>query len=262
MIELLAATAALAVGEADVERFVPPVRHERGRTVLPLVFVDGTRVTLRYPPRLRLAKLGVEPYGSGVLMGDSPHPGRSDRVGRDFIVRRGDVEAVMARFEGVPVRTYPGGVSLWDTPPGDAHRLYLAFQFGGWTVLVYDFPPEFDGGAASMTEAERAAWAASMTGRETRRGFLRLSARGPLRLAAAGEHAGPQLSFGSPGGRRWLALVPGRCRPPRDADRLVDGRRVRWSGRFATWCASGEMRVHARGRRAFVGTLIRRLTVR
>lgn len=82
----------------------------------------------------------MEPYGSGVLWGDSPHPGSDDRVGRDFIVRRGDVEDLMARLDGVLVRTYPGGVGLWDSPPGDSHRLYLAFQFGRWSVLVYDYP--------------------------------------------------------------------------------------------------------------------------
>lgn len=78
-----------------------------------------------------------------------------------------------------------------------------------------------------MTEDERVAWARSMSGRETGRGFLRLMGTAPLRLAAAGEHAGPQLSFGSPGGRRWLALFPGRCRAGRDADRRVGMLEVR-----------------------------------
>jgi hypothetical protein len=183
-----------------------------------------------------------------------------DRVARDFVIRRGDAADVMEDFRGTLLRTYPSGASLWDTPPGDDHRLYIAFQFGRWTVLVYDYPPGF--GSASMTDGERAAWSRSLTGQETRRGFLRLAGRGSLRLAAAGEGAGAQLSFGSPGGRRWLALFPGRCRPGRDADRRIGGRRVSWDGRFANWCASGEMRVHARGRRPFVRALIRGLAVR
>ena len=46
-------------------------------------------------------------------------------------------------------------------------------------------------------------------GRETASGFLRLEGAGPLRLARAGEHAGPQLSFGSVGRPPWFALDPG-----------------------------------------------------
>jgi hypothetical protein len=42
-------------------------------------------------------------------------------------------------------------------------------------VLVYDFPPEFEGGAASVTDAERAARAgSSFSGRETAHGSLAL----------------------------------------------------------------------------------------
>ena len=226
--------------------FVPGTYRDGDLTVLPVRFPDGTRAELRHPPGLRLAELGVEPYSSGAL-----------GVARDFAVRHGTVADVMAGLNGTRLRTYPSGASYWATRGGHARR-YLAFQFGQWAVLVYDYPR----GSAAMTPAQRAAWARSLRGRETRRGFLRLIGRGRLRLAEAGEHAGPELSFGSPGGRRWVALYPGRCRPIPDADRRVGGKRVSWDGRFASWCVSRDLRAHARGRRRFVFRLVRGLEAR
>jgi hypothetical protein len=261
---LLALLVALAAGPTPDDRFVPPVERERGRVVLPLTFTDGTRAELRYPPALRLAERGVVPYGSGVLDGDSPHPGRSDRVARDFVIVHGDVDQIMARWDGGATlrRTYPGAgggvVGLWELPPGDFHVYYLAFQFGRWAVLVHDFPPEFDDGAASMTEEERASWALSMSGWETAGGFLRLDATSPLRLLGAGAHAGPQLAFGAAGP---LTLTPGRCRRTRHHDRTMSGKHVSWSRRHATWCVSRSMRADARGSRRWRRALIRGLDV-
>jgi hypothetical protein len=253
-----------SAGQRAEPRFIPATHREGGRVVLPVVFPDGTRAELVHPRGLALARLGVAPYSSGTLQGQSPAPGRSDQVARDFVIRYGDVEDVVAGW--TPLGRYPGSdgraVGFWDSGAGESNPNYLAFQFGEWAVLVYDFPPEFDGGAASMTDVERATWARSFSGRETRRGFLRVVGTGPLRLAEAGEHAGPQLAFGSLSGPRWFALYPGRCRAGRHQDRRIHGRRVNWSRGFADWCASGSMRVHARGSRGFRRTLIRSLTVR
>jgi hypothetical protein len=221
-------------GRATDGRFVPRVRRDGYRVVLPVNFTDGTRAELVYPARLGIAELGVVPYGSATLHGESPAPGRSDFVGRDFLIRYGDASGA----------------------PG---MHYLRFRFGRWHVLVYDYPRD---NAASMTEEERAAWARNFSGHEDADGYLRLSGSGPLRLARAGDHAGPELEFGSPGGR-WVALYPGRCRLAIQPRRRVRGKLASWpSPHYATWCASPSMRVDTRGERGFIAALIGDLAVR
>lgn len=159
--------------------------------------------------------------------------------------------ALLAKFEGRDRQT----VGFWDLHSDTAH--YLGFQFGHWAVLVYDYV-----GAGAMTEAERASWSASFSGRETDEGFLLLEGSGPLRLARAGEHAGPQLTFAEGDPTRDFILFPGRCMPHRDQNRRVDAKLVQWSGGFADWCLSKSLRIHASGRDEFVGALIRGLKVR
>jgi hypothetical protein len=249
-------------------RFIPQSPRERDRVVLPLVFTDGTRAELVYPPRLRIAAQGLTPYGSATLQGKSHHPERSDRVARDFNILYGDIDEYLgsfdpaqppslhARYRGVEGQS----VGFWDLPHPEPN--YLAYQFGRWAVLVYDYPADGDSAGAAMTEAERAAWSASFSGHETSDGFLRLEGSGPLRLARAWEHAGPQLAFGTLSGRRWFSLYAGSCKPTRDQNRLVHRRRVSWTRGFANWCLSDSMRIHARGRGPIIEALIRWLRVR
>ena len=250
-------------GDARDPDLVPPTRADGDEVVLPLTFPDGTTAELAYPAELELAELGVFPYSSGRLQGKSPTAGRADAVARDFWIRRGDVDDILElRNDGEPpalLAEYTGSdgqlVGFWDF--GAEETRQLSFQFGGWTVLVYDYV-----GAAAMTDAERASWAASFVGRETADGFLILDALGPLRLAAAGEHAGPQLTFSESEPRREILLYPGPCAPHEDQDRLVEGRRVQWSGEFADWCLSDLLRIHAGGEAEFIGAVIRDLSAR
>ena len=58
-------------------------------------------------------------------------------------------------------------------PANQAHGL-LGLRFGRWVVLVYDYEA-----AGAMTDAERASWAATFSGRETDGGFLLLEGSGP-----------------------------------------------------------------------------------
>jgi hypothetical protein len=58
-------------------------------------------------------------------------------------------------------------------------------------VLVYDYGDE-----AQMSDEDRALWATNFHGRVAETGFLVLDAEAPLRLAAAGEHAGRSCSSG------------------------------------------------------------------
>lgn len=193
-------------GDGDLG-FLPSTYRERERIVLPLTFPDGTRAELVYPPKLDIAALGVFPYTSGTLHGKSPTPGRSDFVARDFVMRFSNLEDLLEVWnEGTPPRLlahYEGvdgqAVGLWDFGRDDtAHK--LGFQFGRWAVLVYDYEA-----AGAMTDAERASWAVSFSGQETDDGFLLLEGTGPLRLARAGEHAGPELTFS---GKIFIRVLP------------------------------------------------------
>ena len=188
-----------ATGKAG---FTPPTRQEGEVTVLPLVFPDGTTAELRYPPELDLAGLGVWPGTSGAL-GDAPG------TGRDLLVVHGDVDGLTAGT--APVACYRGAgggrVELWRSQdPGV--RYWLVFRFGAWTVALWD------GNAGRLLgHLDRAAWAASLVGRETGSGWLLLRGGRPLRLGP--EHEGDvRLRLGDVSPRAVL-LWPVRCRPPR-----------------------------------------------
>jgi hypothetical protein len=249
--------------------FVPSARREAGQDILPLAFPDGTTAELVYPWRLGLAPFGATPYSSGTLHGRSEFEGRSDFVGRDFLIRHDNVDDLLRRLNGgvppVQLAEYAGAagssVGLWDIEADDDAN-YLGFQFGSWAVLVYDYAAGGSSAGAQMTDAERADWAQNFTGSETANGFLLLAGSGPLRLARAGDHAGPQLLFTADRPSKSFALYPGPCRPHRDQDRVVAGMGVQWSRGFADWCASEEMRVHAYGGTRFIETLLRDLEVR
>jgi hypothetical protein len=258
----LAILESLAVEEPA--RFEPRTREEGERVVLPLTFPDGTTAELRYPPSLGVEQFTIRPYSSGRLSGRSQTPGRGDVVGRDFFIVDGDVGRALA---GMSKRVAPALVAEYEAPGGEKVGLwdvgrrsnvnYLGFQFGRWAVLVYDYKA-----AGAMTDAERAWWVENFDGRETDHSWLVLEGTGPLRLARAGEHAGPELMFFASGTERGFGLYPGTCRPHRDQDRVVAEKLVSWRGGFANWCLSGSMRIHASGNRRFVGALIREVEVR
>ena len=224
---------------------------EKSTAVLPVTFPDGTEAEVTYPEDLGLDRLPVHPYSSGTLHGKSPNSLRGDSVGRDFWIERGSVHDVLLRAnrgdEPRLITAYRGAdgrpVGLWDI------RLdsnYLGFQFGRWAVLVYDYTD-----AAAMTDAERASWAANFAGRETKDGYLLLEGTGPLRLARAGEHAGPELELGISAEGKGVSLKPGTCR--RELDRNAG---------YATWCASPSMRAQVVAPKRFVDALIAGLEVR
>lgn len=236
--------------------------------VLPVTFTDGTSAKLVYPPKLGIAALGIGPYGSGRLHSSSATAGRSDVVGRDFWIFYGRIEDVLASLNGgKPPRLlaqyeglYGQTVGFWDIR-SDEDADYLGFQFESWGVLVYDYAATGASPGAAMTDAEQASWAANFSGEETADGFLLLEGVGPLRLARAGEHAGPQLSFGTVEPARSFTLYSGECRPHRNQTRRVHGKLVEWSRGFADWCLSRSMRAHASGSDGFIADLIRDLEV-
>jgi hypothetical protein len=251
-------------GDGDL-RFVPAMYREGDRIVLPVTFLDGTSAELVYPPELEIAELGVFPYSSGRLPRETPTPQYGEVVGRDFLIRHGDLERVLALLNNgtrpALIARYEGAdgddVGLWDLRTDDTAN-YLGFQFGDWAVLVYDYERV----GPAMTDPERAAWSANFSRRETGDGFLILEGSGPLRLAHVSEHAGPELDFSDADAKRGLELYPSDCRPHRHQTQVVDGKLVQWSRGFANWCLSDSMRIHASGSNEFVGALIRELEVR
>jgi hypothetical protein len=70
----------------------------------------------------------------------------------------GTPPTLLGRYEGADGKP----VEFWDLAGAEPN--YLAFQFGRWAALVYDYTSEFGGGAATMTDAERAAWSRSLAG--------------------------------------------------------------------------------------------------
>jgi hypothetical protein len=221
--EMSAARETPAANQAEA-RFVPATHRDGERTVLPLTFPDGTRATITYPHELGIAELGVRPYGSAALRRDSPDPERAGTVGRDFLI------------------LYDGG--------GETHvPNALRFEFGRWTVEVYDYVA---GTSAAMTRDERRSFRASLHGRVTADGFLVLKASPPLRLAEAGEHAAPALEFGMSRRAPWLLLFLQPCGPKAEST----------SRGFASWCLSDSVIAHAYGRRRFTAAAIAGIELR
>lgn len=229
---------AAATGDSG---FMPSTYLEDDSVVMPIMFPDGTTAELVYPPELDLSNMRVQPYSSGYAPGFARDFLVLDKPVGDVIGGYGEAELLADYDDG-----HGGTVGFWRLPPDG---LYLAFQFGSWTVLVYDYTDE----GAQMSDEDRALWATNFHGREAEDGFLLLEAEAPLRLAAAGEHAGPELSFWSRSSdfNPQISLFPGECEPYREGEgfdsiEVVHGLAVsRESDDFAAWCdPHASMTVH------------------
>lgn len=207
---------------------------------MPVTFPDGTTAELVYPPELNLSGLRVQPYSSGYGPG----------FGRDFLVYDEPLGEVIGRYEGAELLAeydngHGGAVGFWRLPPDG---IYLAFEFGSWTVLVYDYVEE----GAQMSDQDRALWTTNFHGRDAEDGFLLLEADPPLTLARTGEHAGPELEFWArTANLKGVLLFPGKCTPFHEGEagfddiEMVNGLAVSRDEAFADWCVPKEsMTVH------------------
>jgi hypothetical protein len=235
--------------------------QEGNSVVMPVTFPDGTTAELVYAPELDLAAFRVQPYSSGYGPG----------FARDFLVYDRPLAVVIGAYDNAELLAeYEDGrggiVGFWRLPPDG---VYLAFEFGSWTVLVYDYGEE----GAQMSDEDRSLWATNFRGRVAEDGFLLLEAIPPLTLARAGEHAGPELEFWSRSGDfTAILLFPGECAPYRegqggfDGIQMVDGLAVsRESEDFAAWCIpDAGMTVHVYQERgdSFIDDVLRGLEVR
>ncbi len=226
-----------------VERFVPVLTLEGGAVALDIVFVDGSRSMIEWPVTLDLVSEGVIPYGWAFIPGGSS---------RDFFVRPGTVDSVLERLGGADLQAeYRDGagvmVGLWR--PQEDEVDYLAFEFGNWTVLVYDYRNELQ-----MSEEHRALWATNFHGEVTESGFLVLSADHPLQLVFAGDYPAP-LNMTLHGADGEVQLTPGACEPG-----VMDGID---SDAFAVWCTvEANMTIQAYGTRDFQQAVADGLIVR
>lgn len=175
--------------ERNPPTLVPPTEAKGDTVHMPLVFPDGSEVTLVYPAELRLAELGVQPDVSYSFRGKYQGP----------IVFVHDPDASIGRFvdpEGgaMLINASGGGLELWQAR-GDDPPYWLRFELPSWTVLVPIRDP------IPKRAVERAALAvdvaASVDVRETGSGFAVVKTSGDAELAEGfGEAGGAQLAFG------------------------------------------------------------------
>ncbi|MDQ6728272.1 MAG: hypothetical protein M3066_19240 [Actinomycetota bacterium] len=218
---------------AGGEPFVPPVSIEGGKVHMPIVFPDGSSVELAYPGDLDVAGLGFYPEAAVHYAPYGEGPDRPDRASaspccdRRLTIERGTIRQVMGGR--TPTKVYRGArghdVLFFDSTAVDPSLPdfpQLAFQFGGWTVLAFDYPASEPSRGTRMTDQQRAVFAASLDGREDGQGFLRLEPRRPLCLQTVIDGPNGALGGDGPSATRtiWFYLaglprVPGGVVPDR-----------------------------------------------
>ena len=166
--------------------FAPPVHRERGRLVMPLAFPDGSTAELIYPPKLKLAAMGIQPDVS-FLRRHRP----ATRFPLVFWFGRPGPELVEGDQPLERYRTLSGGqAELWRAGAASSTRprvrYWLVFRVAPWTVL-----------APAATPATAAEFVRALDARETGEGYVAIEARHPLALSReAGEGGGPRLAIG------------------------------------------------------------------
>ncbi|MET7336200.1 hypothetical protein [Nonomuraea sp. NPDC005650] len=204
-----------------------------GDEVIEVVFPHGVRAEVRYPAELGLAEMGLRPF-QGVWV-DGQYRQFSAPYNGEFEVTAG----------GQPIRNYAPNVTLWPRRAGTGYYgQVLLFAFGRWRLAMYDR-------GQGLTFEQRIALARGLRGRETKDGYLVLSAKAPVRPArpgelAQGEPAGPQLWFGG-GAGEMVALVPmPGCGKKAAMPRVIEGR-----GRPAESVCKGDVLVAVTGAQPF-----------
>jgi hypothetical protein len=224
------------------QMFVPPTETSGGRTVMPVVFPDGTRVELSFPADLDLTSHGLAPYSSGRIPGFE----------RDFFIGYGPLEEVADEYSWELLDTYLDSagetVGFYRLPDDEVD--YLAFQFENWLVLVYDYRLVTSG--PRMTDEDRAMWVENFLGTVTDEGFLILEATPPVTLAQEGDHAGPELSLG--GSDNGLTLYLADCQSTDDPEHTRED---------VNWCdETSGIRIMASGSSEFMERIVSELEIR
>lgn len=152
--------------------------------MVPVVFPDGSTAELVYPPRLRLAQLGVQPTVSvGIKQNQSGF-----RHERFLLISKSRFKKL--RSDDPPIETYAGAsgnVMVWRAkdPADFGSPVFMQFKIGTWNVIIGD------GNAGDfMGRNNRRSWAESLDGYETENGFVVIEPRPPLSFAT---RTGPDL---------------------------------------------------------------------
>ncbi|MFI6324143.1 hypothetical protein ACIBG8_41915 [Nonomuraea sp. NPDC050556] len=224
----------------------PVPRRKAGKKVIDVVFPDGRRAEVRYPPRIALDNLGARPFVGGWIDSDmmlfrrleAPYSGEAE-------ITRG----------GEAIREFAPNVTLWPRQPGSGSGgQVLMFAFGDWRLALYDR-------ADALTFEQRVTWAEKLKGKVTKDGYLVLTATPPVRLAAPGEMArgepvGPQLWFGGAAGDMVAIIPTPGCDERSRMPSIIGGH-----GRFARKVCRGDVLVCAVGEPSFVQEAIAEIRV-
>jgi hypothetical protein len=185
-----------------IEPFVPPTYEEGDRTVMPVVFPDGTKAELVYPRELDLDGLNVYPNTQAMV--------RHGDCGWDLFISRERLAAGVRGSE--PLAVYEGAsgpVELWEGDK-DHGGYWLLFRFGSWTVAAPCNEDPAKGGE------DHALWASSLTGQETPEGYVILEATPPLELHPDRGTGGPALYMSDPD--VFIEVVAGSTNTAEDRD--------------------------------------------
>jgi hypothetical protein len=219
-----------AAGEVlEPAPFIPPSEVVAEEVRMPVVFPDGSRATLVFPPELGLDELAVQPEVS-YLWKEYPPPRfpilfLHDRAASiaDFVEGPGPVASVDPHRD----------IEVWGMSDewSDRRQLpqghWLRYGLRSWTVLVAVEQRDVAGEVA-----------ASLSIRETEAGFPVAGASGPIALShESGEGEGPMLSIGLIGDTAvLLSLEP--CSGPSGVDEVLE------SGAYGSAClAKGRVAV-------------------
>jgi hypothetical protein len=236
------------------QNFTPPTHTEGDRTVMPIVFSDGTTAELVYPPQLDLASLGVSVLNtSGVVNGE---PGS----GRGVSIRYGVPPDSMKKGQE-PSACYEGAhgqAEVWES--GD--RVVPQWMFvplHSWTASIYD------GNVGNfLSEDHREAWATRLAAEQRPDGWVFLRPTPELKIGP--QHTGDvNIELGDLD-ERALILWPIQCRAnPGEDPRDVHIQRGEVGGgqAFASWCDErGPMEVHVYADEAFIRNVAANLEIR
>ncbi len=248
-------TATAAAGVTYPGPLVPPTRNDGETVILPITVPDGRRVELRYPRSMRLAQGGFRTLGA-VEWSVRPDPlrccGRVLYIDHATIADTYGSAIPVAQYRGARDRTVwyfhaeqaiGGGLTTLD---------YLVFEFGPWTVSVYNHAPaDFED---EMSDEELATWARSLDGFVDKRGFLVLRAEPPLEIEPL-----IGFTFGASGaGSNVLEVAEERC----DSAESDTTKRRHFPGGVA-WCdPDTHLHISAEGDPGFVRKAARHLEIR
>jgi streptogramin lyase len=248
-----------AVGESirrwelplDAAPFVPPTSLEGDVVVMPVTLPDGRTVEIVYPMQLDLASLAVKAVSFA-------EPTQAPDCAAILYAYHGTDPFLHG--EGIPEATYPSAsgepVELWEPPATVTYpEAWLVFSFGSWRVGV---PVQ----GSCRDDDVLAAWARSVTGRETPDGFLVLDMKSPVRTYEPGDPDAPGLIFEDD--RFQVQVFSRPCTLPDDGNvQTIGGKQVHRSNGVAQMCVSeGSILVRIEGDDALIDPLIRDIRIR